>query len=136
MDDYCELCDLPLSQCIHGMPAPPPEPPKAAPKPRKTPATRVREVRPPAPARVSRWTQPEVLKPPILSVLAEAGGELDADDLFAGLEETMGDQLRDADRERTPEGELRWQLAARRARVELIRDGRMTKSRPGVWQLA
>ena len=24
-DDYCELCDLPRSQCIHGMP-PPPEP--------------------------------------------------------------------------------------------------------------
>jgi hypothetical protein len=40
-DDYCELCDLPKSQCIHGNPPPPPPVAQAkpAPKPRKRGAT-------------------------------------------------------------------------------------------------
>ena len=37
---------------------------------------------------------------------------------------------------RADTGELRWRYAARRARVALIDEGLMTKSRPGVWQLA
>ena len=46
------------------------------------------------------------------------------------------DRLLPGDRERTPEGELRWQYAARRARVALIKEGRMTKGIPGMWTLA
>jgi hypothetical protein len=134
-DDYCELCDLPKSQCIHGLP--PPEPKKVAaaapPRSRKPPVARA-----PAPAKpvTLRWTPPEVFKPLILSVLEQAGGELEADEVYQHLATVVGDQLRTADHETTPEGELRWQYAARRARVDLIKEGRMTKGTPGVWQLA
>jgi hypothetical protein len=135
-DDYCDFCDLPLSQCIHGQP-PPPAPVKAvkpAPRPRKrttTPRTSV----PDKPV-TRRWTTPEAFKPLILEVLEEAGGALEADELFQRLEMLAGDRLLPGDSESTPEGELRWRYAARRARMALIAEGHMTKTRPGVWQLA
>lgn len=69
-------------------------------------------------------------------MLEDAGGALDGDDLFARLEDRVADDLLAGDRERTPEGELRWRYAARRERQALIADGVMTKGRPGVWQLA
>jgi hypothetical protein len=77
-----------------------------------------------------------VFKPLIITVLDEAGGELEADDLFLELEILAEDRLLPEDRETTPEGELRWRYAARRARVALIEEGLMTKTTPGVWQLA
>ena len=83
-----------------------------------------------------RWTPPEVFKPLIITVLEEAGGELEADELFLELEILAEDRLLPEDSETTPEGELRWRYAARRARVALIEEGLMTKARPGVWQLA
>ncbi|HEY6931791.1 MAG TPA: hypothetical protein VI452_00215 [Marmoricola sp.] len=136
-DDYCELCDLPRSQCIHGRPPTPPaaKAVKAPPRPRKQPAA---PRRPSAPQRVvtRRWTPPEVFKPLILEVLQEAGGELEADDLFLELEILMEDRLLPGDSETTPEGELRWRYAARRARMALVEEGLMTRGRPGVWQLA
>ncbi len=136
-DDYCELCDLPRSTCIHGRPPPPPPAPvRAAPKPRSKPAARTRSVAPAAAPVTRRWTPPEAFRPLILAVLEQAGGELEADELFLELEILAEDQLRPGDQETTPEGELRWRNAARRARVALIDEGLMTKSRPGVWQLA
>ena len=135
-DDYCELCDLPQSQCIHGRP--PAEPKKApAPAPRKRTATpkRTPGAAPAKPVQ-RRWTPPEVFKPLILSLLEEAGGELEADDLFLELEILTEGRLLPGDDETTPEGELRWRYAARRARVALIQEGLMTKGRPGLWQLA
>ena len=83
-----------------------------------------------------RWSTPEMFKPLILTVLSEAGGSLDADDLFLELEVLAEDRLLPGDNELTPEGELRWRYAARRARVALIEEGLMTKARPGVWELA
>jgi hypothetical protein len=137
-DDYCELCDLPKSQCIHGQPPPPPKaaaaPPK--PKPRSRPSTATRTTAAPPKPKTLRWTPPEVFKPLIITVLEQAGGELEADELFEDLEALAQDQLRPEDRETTPEGELRWRYAARRARVALINEGLMTKTTPGVWQLA
>lgn len=136
-EDYCELCDLPKSQCIHGRPPPvPPEPVKAPAKPRKRSVTTTRA--PAAPSKVlpRRWTRPEELKPLILTVLEQAGGELEADELFLELEILAEDLLKPGDNETTPEGELRWRYAARRARVELIDEGLMTKAGPGVWKLA
>jgi hypothetical protein len=135
-DEYCELCDLPRSQCIHGLPAPTPATKPAARKTtsRSKPAKRVATTR--APARPRRWTPPEAFGPHILAVLREAGGELEAEDVFKRLEERLADSLLEADQERTPEGELRWRYAARRARQALIADGVMAKSRPGVWGLA
>lgn len=135
-DDYCELCDLPKSQCIHGRPpSPPANAAKPPPKPKERPAPVRRRS---APERVvtRRWTPPEVFKPLILDVLEEAGGELEADEMFLELEILAEDRLLPGDRETTPEGELRWRYAARRARVALIDEGLMTKGRPGVWQLA
>ena len=136
-DDYCDLCDLPRSQCIHGRPPEPPAPVvRAAPKKRTPAATRSRTpgaaAKPPV---VRRWTPPEVFKPLILDVLTEAGGELRADELFLELEILAEDRLLPGDRETTPEGELRWQYAARRARQALIKEGVMTRGGPGVWQL-
>ena len=134
-DEYCELCDLPRSQCIHGLPTPAPAPKpvrKATSRPK--PAKRVATTK--APARPRRWTPPEAFGPHIVAVLRDAGGELEAEDVFKRLEERMADSLLEADQERTPEGELRWQYAARRSRQALIADGLMAKSRPGVWELA
>jgi hypothetical protein len=138
-DDYCDLCDLPKSQCIHGRP--PPTPKKAVaspPTPRKRSTTRGSSATTVASAKpvTRRWTRPEALKPLILTVLERAGGELDADELFVELEIAAEDRLLPGDNETTPEGELRWRYAARRARVALIDEGLMTKARPGVWQLA
>ena len=136
-DDYCELCDLPRSQCPHGQPPPPPKQTVAAPStPRARATPRTRAAAAPAKPVVRRWTPPEVFKPLIITVLEQAGGELEADELFLELEIAAEDRLRPADTETTPGGELRWQYAARRARVALIDEGLMTKTRPGVWQLA
>jgi hypothetical protein len=136
-DDYCELCDLPKSQCIHGRPPPVPQKAvKAPPRPRKRPTTQVRTSAAPGKPVTRRWTPPEVFKPLILGVLEQAGGELDSDDLFLELEIAAEDRLLPGDSETTPEGELRWRYAARRARVELIAEGLMRKDKPGVWQLA
>jgi hypothetical protein len=135
--DYCDLCDLPMSQCIHGLPAPAPKPvTKTPPKPRKKAPARPRVAGVAEKPVSRRWTPPEVFKPLILAVLQEAGGELDADELFLELEIAADDRLLPGDRETTPEGELRWQYAARRARLALVNDGLMTKGKPGVWQLA
>jgi hypothetical protein len=82
-----------------------------------------------------RWTPPDEFKPLILAVLHEAGGELEADELFLELEIVADDRLLPGDRETTPEGELRWQYAARRARQALIQEGQMTRGGPGVWRL-
>ena len=136
-DDYCELCDLPRSQCIHGLPAPTPAPAPAPvrkravtrPKPAKRVATTT------SPARPRRWTPPEAIRPHVVQVLRDAGGELEAEDVFDRLEERMADSLLESDRELTPEGELRWRFAARKARQALIVDGLMAKSRPGLWEL-
>jgi len=136
-DDYCELCDLPKSQCVHGQPPPmPKQTVKAAPKPARRPVTRKSSSPTPPKVVARRWTPPEVFKPLIITVLEQAGGELEADELFLELEVLAEDRLRPADSETTPGGELRWQYAARRARVALIDEGLMTRSRPGVWELA
>lgn len=134
--DYCDLCDLPLSTCVHGMPPAPPPAPKVAPV--RTPrATRAAAARPSTPVRRAprRWQPPEVLRPHIVQVLQAAGGELDQDAVFAALEARLDGVLLEGDRQLTPEGELRWRYAARRARQALVSDGLMTRGQPGVWQL-
>lgn len=134
-EDYCELCDLPKSTCIHGRPPPPPPTPQARVAPVKRTTTRKTTTAAPARAVVRRWTPVDVFRPEIVAVLQEAGGQLDADDVFLALEARMEERLTDADRETTPEGELRWRFAARRARQALVADGEMSRGRPGVWAL-
>ena len=137
--DYCDLCDLPRSTCIHGNPPPPPPPAGTrASTPRATPVTRRKGAPAAAPARAvpRKWTPPDAFKLEILEVLRAHGGDLDQDDLFDALEAAMGERLTPADHEKTPEGELRWRYAARRARQALIAEGVMSKGRPGIWSLA
>ncbi|MFT4084466.1 MAG: hypothetical protein QM638_17955 [Nocardioides sp.] len=141
-EDYCELCDLPTSQCVHGRRPPPVAPattararsakPSTTPKPRKRAAASAGPVTRSAPR---KWTRPEEFRPAILELLAEAGGEMENEQFFVELETRVGDLLRPGDRERTPEGELRWRYAARRARQAMIGEGLMTKGGPGVWKL-
>ena len=136
--EYCELCDLPLATCVHGQPPPPPKPvTRPAPSRAVTRKAVTRATVPGTPPKEvqHRWTTPDALKAPILTVLQDAGGELDAEDLFLELEILVEDRLLEGDRDMTPEGELRWQYAARRARQALIAEGLMAKGRPGVWEL-
>lgn len=141
-DDYCELCDLPRSTCVHGMPPAPPPPPAAPKAPRAPRAPRASTPRAAAAAAVParraprKWTPPEDFEPHILEVLEAAGGELDTDDVFAALEARLGDELLEGDRQLTPEGELRWRFAARRARQSMIKSGALSKGAPGVWALS
>ena len=137
--DYCELCDLPMSQCIHGRPPAPPAPAAV-----KKPATRVRKTTTSTAASAPRvvtksaprkWTPPAAFAPLILEILEAAGGSMSADAVLDELETQLADQLLAGDFETTPEGELRWRYAARRARQKLLTEGLMTKGAPGVWQL-
>ena len=134
-EDYCELCDLPKSQCIHGNPPAPPPPRATA----RTAAPRASKpvVKKAAPTRTvpRKWTPPEAFKADIVAVLEDAGGSLEQEDLFRALEERVAERLTEADHQTTPEGELRWRYAARRARQALITEGAMVKGRPGVWSL-
>ncbi|WP_203338360.1 hypothetical protein [Nocardioides limicola] len=139
--DYCDLCELPRSTCIHGLPPKPPEPVRPA-APRATArAKSAVKSKPAGPAVATRratrrWSAPETFRPLILQVLGEAGGTLAAEDLFAGVELLAEELLLPGDRQKTPEGELRWRYAARQARQALIREGVMIKGAPGVWELA
>ncbi|WP_244247036.1 hypothetical protein [Nocardioides euryhalodurans] len=76
-----------------------------------------------------------MFKPLIVTVLEDAGGELEAAEALEALEVLAGDRLLPGDGEETPQGELRWHYAARRARAALVDDGVMTKNKPGVWEL-
>lgn len=136
-DAYCDFCDLPRAQCVHGLPPPPPKPVVASsPKPRTRASATSRSPGPVTRPVNRRWTAPEALKPVILAVLQEADGEMEADELFLELEIRLEDRLLPGDHEHTPAGEPRWQYAARRARMALIDEGLMTKGVPGVWKLA
>ncbi|NHC24764.1 hypothetical protein G6553_16480 [Nocardioides sp. IC4_145] len=135
-EDYCELCDLPLSQCVHGRPEPTPAPPEPKASPVRTrsatprvPGTPVKKSAP------RKWTSPDELKAPIVALLQEHGGELDADDVFPSLDERLGEALRAGDRDPSPTGEPRWQLAARKARRALQDEGVIEPGTPGVWRL-
>lgn len=138
-EDYCELCDLPLSTCVHGQPPRPPEPgPVRAP----TRAGGVRTTRAAAGSGragadrvVSRVTPPEALRPHIVEVLREAGGSLDVESVMQRLAERLADVLLERDRQVAPGGEVRWQTTARTERKAMIEEGLVVGAQPGVWQL-
>lgn len=113
---------------------------KAVTAPRRPAPSRAKKVAKPAVPTATRiaaprWTSPGAFKPLIVAMLEEAGGDLDVDDAFAGLELLTEGSLHPGDHERMPTGELRWRYAARRAQIALIDDGVMKKI-PGRWQLA
>jgi len=144
-EDYCELCDLPLSTCVHGRPPPPPPPAPV----RKARAAREAPVRSraasgssrPAPAEVStrrvtrKWTPWEEFRPHVLAILRENDGRLDADDLMLELEIRLESVLTPGDRENAPQGGERWHVAVRRQRKALADEGLLVPAQPGVWEL-
>lgn len=129
-EDYCELCELPRTTCIHGRSAvatnATPPAARSAARSRKVPLT----------SRVERkWTPSVTFRPHILRILREYAGRLDADDLMVELEVALDDVLTSGDRERSPQGGDRWQVAVRKQRKELIDEGLLVPAQPGVWEL-
>ena len=136
-EEYCDLCDLPLSTCVHGMPKPPPPPPPSPRTPRARAATpRASAVRTPsAPARPpSKVSDQSAFRPHIVAIL-RAEGSLETEDMLLELELAMEDQLRERDRQPTPTGEVRWHQSARKERKAMIDAGLMAGGKPGVWEL-
>jgi hypothetical protein len=143
-EDYCELCDLPLSTCVHGRPpTPPPAPMRKAPAPRATPvrsrtadgSARSAPTKHVSPPRTRKWTPTEEFRPHVLAILRESGGRLDAEDLMLELEIRLEDVLTPGDRELAPQGGERWHVAVRRQRKALADEGLLVPAQPGVWEL-
>jgi hypothetical protein len=139
-EDYCDLCDLPLSTCIHGMPAPPPAP-VAAPSaraPRATaarkPSVRATTTTTSAPSRVRKRTEQETFRPFIVQLLKDEGA-LETAEVMVFLEERMVEVLLERDRQKAPTGEIRWHTAARSERKAMIDEGLIVAAQPGIWQL-
>ena len=136
-EEYCDLCDLPLSTCVHGMPKPPPPPPPSPRTPRARPSsTRASAVRTTsAPARMpSKVTASSSFRPHIVRIL-RAEGSLETEDMLLELEMAMEEELRERDRQPTPTGEARWHQSARMERKAMIDAGLMAGGKPGVWEL-
>jgi hypothetical protein len=136
-EEYCDLCDLPLRTCVHGMPKPPPQPPPAPRAPRVRTATpRAAAVRTTTtPSRApSRVTDQSLFRPHIVRIL-KLEGSLETEDMLLELEMAMEDELRERDRQPTPTGEIRWHQSARSERKAMIDAGLMAGGKPGVWEL-
>ncbi len=136
VDDYCELCDLPLSQCVHGQPPPPPPEKKA---PAKKAAPRVSRAKAAGTSVTSappRRTPQREFRAHILAALQESDGRAEVEDVMAELARRMEPVLRPADHETVNQGELRWRYAARLERKAMLDDGLIMPPRqPGVWEL-
>ena len=138
-EDYCDLCDLPLSTCIHGMPAPPPAP-AAAPAARRTPRATatpkrtVQAVQSAKPSPVRKRTEQETFRPYIVRLLQDEGS-LETPEVMTHLEELMAEVLLERDRQKAPTGEVRWHTAARAERKAMIDEGLIFPAKPGVWEL-
>lgn len=144
---YCELCDLPLATCVHGMPpAPPPE--------AKAPVARKRAAAPrPRAAGTSsssssgagltvrrvgtNRTPQKAFRPHILAALHARGGQAETEQVLGDVEERMAALLREGDREPVERDEPRWRLAVRRERKVMVDEGLLLPlQQPGVWELA
>ena len=136
VDDYCELCDLPLSQCVHGQPPPPP-PEKKAPVKRAPRVSKPRVAGTSAPsAPPPRRTPQREFRAHILGALQDSGGQAEMEHVMAELARRMEGVLRPADHETVNQGELRWRYAARLERKAMLDDGLIMPPRqPGVWEL-
>lgn len=136
-EQYCDLCDLPLNTCVHGMPKAPPEPAPSPRAPRSRSAaprtttvrTTTTAARPP-----SRVTDQSAFRPHIVRILKQEGS-LETEDMLLELEMAMEDELRERDRQPTPTGEVRWHQSARMERKAMIDAGLMAGGKPGVWEL-
>ena len=143
--DYCELCELPLSQCVHGNPpSPPPERTATRKAPAKKAAPRATTSRSTAKAAPAvsvsstppRRTPQREFRPHILAALQASGGRADMEDVMVEIARSMEGVLRPADHETVNQGEVRWRYAARLERKAMLDDGLVAPPRePGVWEL-
>ena len=136
-EEYCDLCDLPLNTCIHGMPKPPPQPVASPRAPRtRTATSRASAVRTTTAAArpPSRVTHQTAFRPHIVRIL-KLEGSLETEDMLLELEMAMEDELRERDRQPTPTGEIRWHQSARSERKAMIDAGLMAGGKPGIWEL-
>ena len=148
--DYCELCDLPLSQCVHGNPpSPPPEKAAARKAPARKTAPRSTSSRSTASGSAAkaassvsvtsappRRTPQREFRPHILAALRASGGRAEMEDVMAEISRSMEPVLRPADHEIVNQGEVRWRYAARLERKAMLDDGLVAPPRePGVWEL-
>lgn len=137
MAEYCDRCDLPLDQCIHGRPEPVVVPkaaePKKPPAPRKakTAQPRVETRRVAAP----RTTSQTAYRQALLDVMRDMGGRGEAEAILAEVEQRLAARLRDRDYEEV-QGEARWRRAARFERKDMVEAGLLEPViERGVWQL-
>lgn len=143
---FCELCELPRAQCVHGMPAPPPAEPRKKPAPRATKPRAAKTTSSGAASSASRVsvrhtgtsrTPQREFRQPILEVLAANGGEHPMDEVLVEVERRMEPVLREGDYETVERGEPRWRKAARFERKAMVDDGLlMPLQSPGVWTLS
>lgn len=138
-EDYCELCDLPRSTCLHGNPPPAPPPTVRRSSPPSTPRAprgpRLTVTQAASPGAPRRWTPSEAFRPHLLDLLHDHGGRLEAEELMPALEVRLDGVLTPGDREPSPQGGERWHVAVRRQRKELIDEGLLVPAQPGVWEL-
>ena len=137
MAEYCDRCDLPLDQCIHGRPEPVVVPkaaePKKPPAPRKakTAQPRVETRRVAVPRTMSQTAYRQAL----LEVMRDMGGRGEAEAILAEVEQRLAARLRDRDYEEV-QGEARWRRAARFERKDMVEAGLLEPViERGVWQL-
>lgn len=143
-EDYCEHCDLALSMCVHGRPAPvePPTPPRAA---RKSTPTAARSAASTSRAKAgltvrhtgqAARTPQRDFRAPILAVLLEHDGRHEVDPLLVEVERRMQPVLRSGDYDAVNGGEIRWRYAARWERKAMVDEGLLkSPSEPGIWEL-
>lgn len=151
--DWCDLCELPLSQCPHGAPPPPPPSPtpRSAPRPRKAPA-RAPSASATGPTSAPRRSSPAVTTrapvrrtPPgrtpqtefrkaLLAELADQPVPVEREQVLAALEERM--DLTEQDRGITADGEVRWRRTAIKERKAMADDGLVATAGHGMWVLS
>lgn len=139
MSTYCDHCDLPLDQCVHGRPQPV-TPAKPTPAPRKaSPARRSTTAQPRVETRrvaTNRRTPQTAYRAVILDVMRDMGGEGGADEILAEVERRMAPRLLAGDYELVQD-ETRWRRAARFERKDMVEAGLLEPVRErGVWRLA
>lgn len=137
MAEYCDRCDLPLDQCVHGRPEPVVVPKvvelKTPPAPRRAkPAQpRVETRRVPA----ARSTSQTAYRQALLEVMRDMGGRGEAEEILTEVERRLAPRLRDRDYEEV-QGEARWRRAARFERKDMVEAGLIEPViERGVWQL-
>ncbi|MCH1866296.1 hypothetical protein [Nocardioides sp. CFH 31398] len=145
--DWCDLCELPKSQCPHGAPPPPPRPAKEA-TPVRTRSVRSTSAgargsatsaapaapRPPAKPRTPPGRTPQTeFRKHLLAVLATYPVAAERDAVLDEMGERM--TLTTQDRGITADGQVRWRRAAMKERAAMAEEGLVASEGHALWVL-